>query len=59
MTWIKQGVIFHTNQQHDWMVSHACVPTVHVLNDAVFRIFFAPRNAQGQSIPTFIERGGG
>jgi hypothetical protein len=55
MPWNKQGVIFRTNRQQDWMVTHACVPTVHVLNDEVFRIFFAPRNERGQSIPTFID----
>ena len=55
MPWNKQGVIFRTDGQQDWMVTHACVPTVHVLNDEVFRIFFAPRNERGQSIPTFID----
>ena len=55
MKWIKKGVIFKTDHQQDWMVSHACVPTAHVLDDRRFRIFFAPRNAKGQSIPTFID----
>ena len=53
--WNKQGVIFITDHNHPWMVSHACVPTVHVLDDSTFRIFFAPRNEQGQSIPTFLD----
>ena len=53
--WNKQGVIFKTNHQQPWMVSHACVPTVHVLDEDTFRIFFAPRNEQGQSIPTFLD----
>jgi len=55
MKWIKKGVIFNTNHQQDWMVSHACVPTVHILDDHRFRVFFAPRNSKGQSIPTFID----
>lgn len=55
MPWNKQGVIFRTEGQQDWMVTHACVPTVYVLSDEVLRIFFAPRNASGQSIPTFID----
>ena len=55
MPWIKQGLIFHTDRQHDWMVTHACVPTVHVLNDDTFRIFFSPRNAQGQSMLTYLD----
>ena len=53
--WNKQGVIFETNRQQPWMVSHACVPTVHVLDKDTFRIFFAPRNERGQSIPTFLD----
>lgn len=53
--WRKQGVIFSTDHNHPWMVTHACVPTVHVLNNDTFRIFFAPRNAQGQSILTFLD----
>ena len=53
--WQKKGVIFSTDHNHSWMVTHACVPTVHVLNEKTFRIFFAPRNAQGQSILTFLD----
>ncbi len=55
MGWIKKGVIFETEKQMPWMVSHACVPTVHILNDDTFRVFFAPRNKLGQSILTFFD----
>ncbi len=55
MGWLKRGVVFNTDHNHDWMVSHACVPTPLILNENVIRIFFAPRNAKGQSIPTFID----
>jgi len=55
MRWIKKGVIFNTDHNQDWMVSHACVPTVVKLNDERWRILFAPRNERGQSIPTFID----
>lgn len=54
--WKKKGLIFETNQQRPWMVSHACVPTALLLEDEQrIRIYFAPRNKQGQSIPTFID----
>ncbi|WKN45145.1 hypothetical protein [Tunicatimonas pelagia] len=53
--WQKKGIIFSTDHNHPWMVTHACVPTVHVLDDDTFRIFFAPRNARGQSILTFLD----
>jgi hypothetical protein len=55
MSWKKEGLIFETKGQQPWMVSHACVPTVHVLNEDTFRIFFAPRNAKGQSILTYFD----
>ena len=55
MSWIKKGVIFQTDRNFDWMQTHACVPTVYQLDPETLRIFFAPRNAGGQSIPTFID----
>jgi len=53
--WVKKGLIFNTDNNHEWMVSHACVPTAILLPGDKIRIYFAPRNAKGQSIPTFIE----
>ena len=53
--WQKKGLIFNTDNNYDWMISHACVPTALVLPNDRIRIYFAPRNARGQSIPTFIE----
>ena len=55
MPWVKQGLIF-TVDEHParWALSHACVPTALVSGDKI-RIYFAPRNEKGQSIPTFFE----
>jgi len=53
--WIKKGLIFNTGNDYNWMVSHACVPTVHILNKDVFRIFFSPRNKHGQSMLTYMD----
>lgn len=53
--WQKKGLIFNTDRNFDWMVSHACVPTALCLPNGRIRIYFAPRNLKGQSIPTFIE----
>ena len=56
MEWEKRGLIFENRQQHPWMVSHACVPTaLHMPDQGLIRIYFAPRNSKGQSIPTFID----
>ncbi|MBD1396949.1 hypothetical protein H9Q13_07215 [Pontibacter sp. JH31] len=56
--WEKKGVLFNTDNNYEWMVSHACVPTALVLPDNRIRIYFAPRNNKGQSIPTYIEVSG-
>ncbi|MES1219058.1 MAG: hypothetical protein ABUT20_26360 [Bacteroidota bacterium] len=53
--WCKQGLIFTVENNFDWMVSHAAVPTAMILPGGDIRIFFAPRNSKGQSIPTFID----
>ncbi|BAO55408.1 glycoside hydrolase family protein [Nonlabens marinus] len=56
MEWIKQGNIFKVDG-HDipWVKSHACVPTAFVLDENRIRIYYAPRNDKGQSIPTFFD----
>lgn len=52
--WIKKGKIYNIDNYNDWMVSHACVPTVILVNNNI-RIFYAPRNSEGKSIPTYID----
>ncbi len=54
MRWIKKGLIFKTESQHEWMHSHAQCPTAIVLEDRI-RIFFSARGKDGQSLPTFID----
>lgn len=53
--WQKKSLIFNTDHNYEWMVSHACVPTAMILAHGLIRIYFAPRNSKGQSIPTFID----
>lgn len=53
--WQKKGRIHHIDHYNDWMVSHACVPTALLLNEDVVRIYYAPRNSEGRSIPTYID----
>jgi hypothetical protein len=55
MNWEKQGKIFETPALHDWDRSHAQVPVIDVLNDKVWRIYYATRNAQNQCNTSFIE----
>lgn len=56
MAWQKLGCFFKTDGQRPWMVSHACTPTALYLPATNrIRVYFAPRNAAGQSIPTYLE----
>lgn len=56
MAWLKLGRCFQTDHQRPWMVSHACTPTALYLPESDrIRVYFAPRNATGQSIPTYLE----
>lgn len=55
MTWNKKGLIFNVTGEHDWNKSHAQCPVVDVMNDDVWRIYYATRNAQCQSQISYIE----
>lgn len=56
MGWIKKGKIFDIKEAEiPWAASHACVPTTYQLDQQTIRILYAPRNDQGQSIPTFFD----
>ena len=54
MNWRKKGLIFHTDRQHSWMVSHASLPTVDILDDGAWRIYFGVRDEKGRSLTTFV-----
>lgn len=53
--WLKKGVILNIENYNDWMVSHACVPTAINIDENTVRIFYAPRNKNGKSIPTYFD----
>lgn len=53
MTWRKLGNIFNPKEQ-DWISSHAQVPTVLVQENHI-RVYFAARDDDGKSYPTFID----
>ena len=56
MAWQKLGRFFNAHGQQPWMVSHACTPTALYLPDTRrIRVYFAPRNKSGQSIPTYLD----
>lgn len=55
MRWEKKGLIFKVDNNHPWMVHHACVPVVDRLSDKVLRIYFGPRDQHQRTVTTFIE----
>lgn len=53
--WSKKGVLLNIENYNDWMVSHACVPTAIKIDENTIRIYYAPRNKNGKSIPTYFD----
>lgn len=48
------GLIFQPKGEFGWMMTHAQVPTVHVMNDRI-RVFFSTRNNAGKSLIACID----
>jgi hypothetical protein len=55
MKWIKKGLIFKPDNYYSWMVSHASIPIADKIDDHRLRIYFGTRDAQGRSLPAYIE----
>lgn len=55
MNWQKKGLIFKTDNHHDWMLSHATLPVPDVLDDQNLRIYFGVRDHRGRSLITFLD----
>jgi hypothetical protein len=55
MNWNKYGHIFSPNAQYAWNQSHAQVPVVDMVNDEVWRIYYASRDLANVSQTSFIE----
>ena len=55
MFWTKQGRIFVPDGSYSWNKSHAQVPVVDVVNDDVWRIYYATRDEQNRSRTSFIQ----
>lgn len=55
MEWTKKGLIYVPNKRFQWNKSHAQVPVVDLLNERVWRIYYASRNLSNQSQTSFID----
>ena len=54
MSWKKKNLIFQPSGEFGWMMTHAQVPTVHLMKDR-FRVFFSTRNSVGKSLTACID----
>lgn len=55
MQWEKLGVIFTPDTELPWSQTHAQVPTVDVLSDTVWRIYYCARDAGNQSRISYFD----
>ncbi len=49
MKWTKLGLVFATDNNHPWMVSHAANPVAEHVNGDVFRLYFSCRDADSRA----------
>ena len=55
MKWTKLGLVFVTDNDHPWMLSHAANPVAEHLSGDVFRIYFSCRDKESRSHISFAE----
>lgn len=55
MKWSKLGLIFTPNTDNTWSKTHAQVPTVDVLSDEIWRIFYSSRDSSNQSRISYFD----
>ena len=54
MAWERKGLLFNTEKNFPWMVSHASFPTALVI-DKKLRVYFSCRSEEGKSLMTFLD----
>lgn len=55
MNWEKKGFVYNTAGDHDWNRTYACGPTVFIVSDKIWRIYFDVRDDYNHSRPTYID----
>ena len=53
--WQKQGLIFDPRERKTWLVSHAALPVVRVLDSETWRVYFSGRDQEGRSQIGYFE----
>lgn len=55
MHWQKRGLIFAPNHHTDWMISHAQMPVVDVVDQSTTRIYFSTRDDRVRSRIGYVD----
>jgi sucrose-6-phosphate hydrolase SacC (GH32 family) len=53
--WVKRGLIYTPDGRLPWARSHAQIPTVDLVDDERWRIYFSTRDEKNRSLTTYIE----
>lgn len=55
MQWIKKGLIFCSNGNYKWNITHAQTPIAKITDNNIIRIYYASRDLQNKSRISYIE----
>jgi hypothetical protein len=55
MKWTKQGRFLNIDHRSDLQVSYAGLPTVDILSDKVWRVYYTARDAKNMSRPFYVD----
>lgn len=55
MPWIKKGLIYSSNGNYDWNISHAQLPITEIIDDQKWRIYYSSRDKFNRSFPSYID----
>jgi|ERR1051326_345114 hypothetical protein len=55
MKWTKLGILFRTENNHPWMLTHAANPAAEHLHDNIFRLYFSCRDSDSRSYIAYAD----
>ena len=55
MKWVKKGLIFSPEGQHEWVMTHAMLPVADHLGGDIYRIYFSGRDDKNRSLIGYVE----
>ena len=55
MKWVKKGLIFKPEAQHEWVTTHAMLPVADRISGDRYRIYFSGRDKLNRSLTGYVE----